>query len=65
MGNPKKAKCVKYVLYLNTGYRKGIAFTLQKSVLKYPVQLIQMQREMVWVFDVQVVNYSIKFFFAS
>ena len=64
MVNPKKAKCVKQVLYLNTGYRKGIALTLQKSVLKYPVQLVQIQREMVWVFDVQVVqfmHYSIKY----
>ena len=66
MVNPKKAKCAKHVLYLNTGYRKGIALILKKSLLKYPVQLIQIQREMLWVFDVQVVqfmHYSIKYLF--
>ena len=53
-------------MYSISGYRKRIALTLKKSVLKYPVQLIQIQHERVWVFDVQVVqfmHYSIKYLF--
>ena len=66
MMKPLETQRIKHVLKFNTGHSKRIALTLKKSVLKYPVQLVQIQREMMWVFDVQVVqfmHYSIKYLF--
>ena len=38
---PQKIQCIKHILEFYTGNSKGVASTLNKAVLKYSIQLIQ------------------------
>ena len=43
MMKPQETPCIKHILKFYIGNRKGVASTLNKAVLKYPIQLLQTQ----------------------
>ena len=38
-----KTQCIKHILEFHIGNGKGVATTLNKAILKYPIQLVQIQ----------------------
>ena len=43
MMKPQKTQCIKHILEFYTGSGKGVAPTLNNAVLKFPIQLVQIQ----------------------
>ena len=43
MMKPQKTQCIKHILEFYIGNGKGLAVTLNKAILEYPIQLIQIQ----------------------
>ena len=57
MMKPQKTQCIKHILEFYTGSGKGVGSTLNKSVLKYPTQLIEIQCKMVWMLSIKVMQF--------
>ena len=46
----QKTQCIKHILEFYTGNGKGVASNSNKAVLKYSIQLVQIQCKMMWVY---------------
>ena len=57
MMKPQKTQCIKNILEFYTGSGKRVASTLNKAVLEYPIQLIQIQCKMVWMLSVKLLQF--------
>ena len=53
MMNPQKTQCVKHILTFYTGSGKGVASTLNTSVLEYPIQLTKIQCKMMCMLSIK------------
>ena len=49
MMKPQKTQFIKHILEFYIGSGKGIATALNKAILEYPIQLVQLQCKVVWM----------------
>ena len=49
MMKPQKTQSIKHILDFYIGNRKGVTTILNKAILEYPIQLIQIQRKVMWM----------------
>ena len=41
MMKPQKTQCIKHILEFHIGYGKGVTTSLNKAIIEYPIQLVQ------------------------
>ena len=56
-GEVIKNKCIKHILEFYIGNGKGVATTLKKTILKYPIQLVQIQRKVISLLFIEVLHF--------
>ena len=52
-----KTKCIKHVPKFYIGNGKGVATALNKEILEYPIQLIQIQCKVAWMISMKILQF--------